>query len=152
MKDSESSKKEFLSEAEELLEELTTGLQQLEESLKNKTVRPELINKLFREFHSLKGISGMLGFESISNFTHELENMLDNIRLGKLELKEKGVDLLFQAIDLLNKMLAVIKEDSTERVDSSNLMRNIEQMMAAGVATPQTGAFGRTDASLLHRV
>jgi two-component system, chemotaxis family, sensor kinase CheA len=141
MKDKESSKREFLSEAEELLEELTTGLQELDESLKNKTVRPELINKLFREFHSLKGISGMLGFEGISNFTHELENMLDSIRLGKLELKEKGVDLLFQAIDLLNKMLGGIKEDSSERVDSSNLIRNIEQMMAMEAAAPQTAAF-----------
>jgi two-component system chemotaxis sensor kinase CheA len=141
MKDKESSKREFLSEAEELLEEVTTGLQELEESLKNKSVRPDLINKLFREFHSLKGISGMLGFEGISNFTHELENMLDHLRLGKMELKEKAVDLLFQATDLLNKMLAAVKEDSRERVDPSNLIRKIEQMMAAGVITPQAGAF-----------
>ncbi len=141
MKDKESSKKEFLSEAEELLEELTTGLQDLEESLKNNRVRPELINKLFREFHSLKGISGMLGFDSVSNFTHELENMLDHLRLGKIELREKTVDLLFQAIDLLNKMLASIKGDSKEKIDPANLVRNIQQIMASGVAPPETDAF-----------
>ncbi|MCI0414808.1 chemotaxis protein CheA [bacterium] len=141
MKDKESAKKEFLSEAEELLEELTTGLQQLEESLKNNKIRPDLINKLFREFHSLKGISGMLGFDGISNFTHELENMLDHLRLGKMELREKTVDLLFQAIDLLNKMLAAIKENSKEKVDPSSLVRTIGQMMAAGVTAPEAGAF-----------
>src|SRR5687767_10064367 len=103
MRDKESSKNDFLSEAEELLEELTSDLQQLDEDLKKNEVHPELINKLFREFHSLKGISGMLGFEKISGFTHELENMLDHLRLGKMELSAATIDLLFQSIDLLNR-------------------------------------------------
>ena len=119
MRDKESSKKDFLSEAEEMLEELTTDLQELEESIQKNKVRPELVNKLFREFHSLKGISGMLGFEKISNFTHELENMLDHLRLGRMELTDKIVDLLFQAIDLLTRMLSQIKTESNEKIDAS---------------------------------
>jgi len=91
-KDKEASKKEFITEAEEILEELTSDIQQLESSVEKNNVRPELINKIFREFHSLKGISGMLGFDKISSFTHELENMLDKLRLGKVALTLKTVD------------------------------------------------------------
>ena len=79
----ESAKRDFLSEAEELLEELTSDIQTLEALVKKSQVRPELVNKVFREFHSLKGISGMLGFDRISSFTHELETLLDRMRLGK---------------------------------------------------------------------
>src|SRR5262245_41747668 len=95
--DKEAGKKDFISEAEEIVEQLTTDIQQLETSHKTNNVKPELINKIFREFHSLKGISGMLGFDKISGFTHELENMLDRLRLGKIELTTAVVDLLYQA-------------------------------------------------------
>ena len=66
----------------------TTDIQNLEKGLKKNAVKPELINTIFRQFHSLKGISGMVGFERISTFTHELESTLDRLRLGKLELTE----------------------------------------------------------------
>jgi two-component system, chemotaxis family, sensor kinase CheA len=141
MKEKDSSKKDFLSEAEEILEELTTDLQQLEESLKRKKVPPDLINKLFREFHSLKGISGMLGFQAISDFTHELENMLDHLRLGKIELTEKTIDLLFQSIDFLNRLLSDIKSDSTEKADPGSLIARIEQMMKAPPPEHRTPTF-----------
>src|SRR5215470_4297566 len=126
MSDKESSKKDFLSEAEELLEELTSDLQVLEDSVKRKNVRPDLINKIFREFHSLKGISGMLGFQAVSNFTHELENLLDHIRLGKVTLEDKTVDLLFQAIDMLNVMLAEIKEDTSGKAEPQTILRKVQ--------------------------
>jgi two-component system chemotaxis sensor kinase CheA len=134
MKEKETGKKEFLSEAEELLEEISTDLQQLEESIQRQDVRPETINKLFREFHSLKGISGMLGFEQISNFTHELENMLDHLRLGKIELTDTTVDLLFQSLELLNRMLGEIQKDSVERIDTSPIVNRIQNMMTGPVS------------------
>ena len=141
MNEKDSSKKDFLSEAEELLEEITSDLQQLDDSLKKNTVRPELINKLFREFHSLKGISGMLGFENISYFTHELESMLDSIRLGRVELTSATVDVLFQAIDLLNRMLAGIKQNSTRKIDTSEVGRRIELMLKSASQATRTEAF-----------
>ena len=95
-KEKESRKKDFVSEAEELLEELTADIQQLEASVKKNNVRPELINKIFRAFHSMKGISGMLGFDRVSSFTHELENMLDKMRLGKVALTRGTIDFIFQ--------------------------------------------------------
>ncbi len=145
MKEKESSKKDFLGEAEELLEELTADLQLLETSVKKNQVRPELINKLFREFHSLKGISGMLGFDRVSTFTHELENMLDHLRLGKAELTGRTVDLLFQSIDTLNRMLAEIQDDSPTAVDPSALVRIIKDYLAASPVNAQASVFPELD-------
>jgi len=145
MSEKESSKKDFLSEAEELLEELTSDLQNLEESVKKNNVRPELINKVFREFHSLKGISGMLGFQTVSDFTHELESMLDYVRLGKLPLQEKTVDLLFQAIDMLNLMLAEIQEDSSGKAQPEIITRKITEIMTASTVPVHTSAFPELD-------
>lgn len=140
-RDREAGKKDFLSEAEEILEELGADLQQLEASLKKNNVRPELINKLFREFHSLKGISGMLGFDRISTFTHELENMLDRLRLGKVELTAKTIDVLYQALDMLNRMLGEIIDESTEKCDPNVVIRKINEVLTLDVSQDQAVAF-----------
>lgn len=140
-KDKETGRKDFISEAEEILEELTADIQQLEGSVKRNNVKPELINKVFREFHSLKGISGMLGFEKISSFTHELENMLDKMRLGKVTLTKGTVDVLYQSLDLLNRLISEVNEDGVEKTDAAPMVKKIGEAMTQEVAAPQTSAF-----------
>lgn len=140
-KDKETGRKDFISEAEEILEELTADIQQLEGSVKRNNVKPELINKVFREFHSLKGISGMLGFEKISSFTHELENMLDKMRLGKVTLTKGTVDVLYQSLDLLNRLISEVNEDGVERTDAAPMVKKINEAMTQEVSAPQTSAF-----------
>jgi two-component system chemotaxis sensor kinase CheA len=141
MTDKESSKNDFLSEAEELLEELTSDLQSLEDSKRQNAVRPDLINKIFREFHSLKGISGMLGFQAVSNFTHELETLLDHIRLGKLPLQEKIIDLLFQSIDTLNLMLGEIKEETSGRAEPWLMVQRIQSLLLTAMDSSESRTF-----------
>ena len=138
-KEKETSKKEFISEAEEILESLTIDIQQLETGVHTNAVKPELINKIFREFHSLKGISGMVGFETISSFTHELENTLDRLRLGKLQLTAASVDLLFQAIDLLNRMVNEVSKSGTEQSDPSSLLRKINELVSGQAQLQESG-------------
>jgi two-component system chemotaxis sensor kinase CheA len=138
-KEKETSKKEFISEAEEILEALTIDIQQLETNLQKNAVRPDLINKIFREFHSLKGISGMVGFDKISTFTHDLENTLDRLRLGKLELTTRTVDLLFQAIDLLNQMVNEVSKTGAEQSDPSGLLQKINALVTETVQKVDSG-------------
>lgn len=140
-KDKETGKKDFISEAEEILEELTADIQQLEASVKKNNVKPELINKIFREFHSLKGISGMLGFDKISTFTHDLENMLDKLRLGKVTLSGQTVDVLYQSLDMLNRLISEVNEEEGEKTDPSGLVKKINEAMVQEPAQPQTSAF-----------
>ncbi len=138
-KEKEASKKEFISEAEEILEALTVDIQQLETGVQKNAVRPELINKIFRNFHSLKGISGMVGFEKISGFTHDLETTLDRLRLGKLELTANTVDLLFQAIDLLNRMVNEVSKSGEEQSDPSGLLQKINELVEGQSQTQESG-------------
>src|SRR3972149_5613372 len=144
-KEKESRKKDFVSEAEELLEELTADIQQLEASVKKNNVRPELINKIFRAFHSMKGISGMLGFDRVSSFTHELENMLDKMRLGKVALTRGTIDFIFQALDMLNRMVAEILTEEGHQSDPAVIIRKINDILSEGSSAPETISFPDLD-------
>ena len=83
-KEDDRARDEFTGEAEELLDTLSRDLVDFESQ--GKDVRPELVNKIFREIHSLKGLAGMLGFGEISELSHNLEDMLDRLRMGKIEI------------------------------------------------------------------
>ena len=62
---------EFTGEAEELLDALSRDLADFE--AQGSSVRPELINKIFRDVHSLKGLAAMVGFPEISDLAHALD-------------------------------------------------------------------------------
>lgn len=117
-------REEFTSEAEELLDTLSRDLVEFEAQGKN--VRPELVNKIFREVHSLKGLAGMLGFGDISELSHSLEDMLDRLRMGKVEITKDLIDLLYDAVDSLNRLVISINDPSlTGLVDMTALTSRI---------------------------
>ena len=101
---------EFTSEAEELLDTLSRDLVDFESQ--GASVRPELVNKIFREVHSLKGLAGMLGFGDISELSHSLEDMLDRLRMGKITISKDLIDLLYDAVDGLNRLVISINDPS----------------------------------------
>ncbi|MGZ5442107.1 MAG: chemotaxis protein CheA [Thermoanaerobaculia bacterium] len=109
-KEDDRAREEFTSEAEELLDELSRDLVELESQGQN--VRPEVVNKIFREVHSLKGLAGMLGFADISELSHSLEDMLDRLRMGKIAITRDLIDLLFDSVDGLNRLVIAINDPS----------------------------------------
>jgi two-component system, chemotaxis family, sensor kinase CheA len=121
-------REEFTSEAEELLDTLSRDLVDFEAQGRN--VRPELVNKIFREVHSLKGLAGMLGFAEISELSHSLEDMLDRLRMGKIEISKELIDLLYDSVDSLNRLVIAINDPSLGGlVDLNNLTRRIHQIV-----------------------
>ena len=74
---------EFVSEAEDLLEELGRELQDLDKERRQGRVRPQGINAAFRHVHSLKGLSGLFGHEHLGQLAHILEDFLDGLRMGR---------------------------------------------------------------------
>ena len=119
---------EFTSEAEELLDTLSRDLVDFEAQGRN--VRPELVNKIFREVHSLKGLAGMLGFSEISELSHNLEDMLDRLRMGKIEISKELIDLLYDAVDSLNRLVISINDPSLAGlVDMTALTRRIHHII-----------------------
>jgi two-component system, chemotaxis family, sensor kinase CheA len=134
-KEDDRAREEFTSEAEELLDTLSRDLVEFESQGKN--VRPELINKIFREVHSLKGLAGMLGFGDISELSHSLEDMLDRLRMGKIEITRDLIDLLYDSVDSLNRLVIAINDRSlTGLVDMKALTSRIHHIVNAQPERP----------------
>ena len=77
--------REFVAEAEEILERMFEGLSELHEQRASaEPVEPELVNRLFRSAHSMKGLAGMFGLDAITSLSHRMEDILDGLRLGRI--------------------------------------------------------------------
>lgn len=97
--------KDFLAEAEEIIDQLSLDLVGLSDCAESGDCNPDLINSVFRGAHSLKGLAGMFGFSEIAELAHNLENLLDSLRLGKVSLNQGTVSVLFDAMDLLGTLV-----------------------------------------------
>ncbi|MGB4268697.1 MAG: chemotaxis protein CheA [Spirochaetota bacterium] len=93
-------KQVFLAETKELLENLENDIVRYEE-----TKDPELIHSIFRYVHTLKGGSGMAGYDDVYQFTHTLENILDLVRNGMLPMNDLLADIVFASIDVIRLRL-----------------------------------------------
>ncbi len=101
-----SSDREFIAESEDILGEAARLLIELQESGFN----PDSINALFRAFHTLKGLSGLFGHKPITDFSHALESVLDDVRLGKIHFSDELIGFLFANLDALKKSIAGLKD------------------------------------------
>jgi len=114
--DSDRSRREFIAEGEELLDSL--GVDLVELNARGARARPELINKIFRDVHSLKGLAGMLGFEAVSSLAHLLEETLDGLRMGRLIIDASLIEMVGEALDSLRGLVAGGEADA-DAVDAS---------------------------------
>ena len=108
MSDSNSSRaiKDFLAESEEILEKLNLDLVTLGDVIENGgAAEPDLLNTIFRGAHSFKGISGMFGFDDLCELCHHMENLLDSLRLGKVQLSEHLIETLFALLEVLTQLV-----------------------------------------------
>lgn len=120
--------KEFLDEAGEHVEGMNKNLLTLEVSI-GKSIDKDIINTFFRSAHSLKGVSGMLGFMVVSKLTHKMENVLDKLRSGEWGITTSIVDTLFKGLDKLEVLLKGIREEGKEVIDISDYVSQIEGML-----------------------
>ena len=96
----------FFEESFEGLEVMETGLMDLEPGKADS----EVINGIFRAAHSIKGGSGTFGFKSISDFTHVMETLLDEMRDGVRDMTTENTDILLRSVDCLREMLEAAQE------------------------------------------
>src|SRR3984957_16271808 len=127
---------EFLSEAQELVAGFGRDLLHLDETLKSGRRDAELINDVFRAVHTLKGLSGLFGATRMAGLSHELEDVLDDLRLGRIEITAAVLDLLFQAVSLYARLL------TAESGGTPEPERDVEQLLLALGQISQRGAGG----------
>jgi len=100
----------FIDETKEHLQNLNEHLLVLEREPENENT----INEIFRAAHSLKGMSATMGFTRMQRLTHDMENVLSEIRNGKMKVSSDLVDILFRGLDALEEYLANIQATSSE--------------------------------------
>ncbi len=91
----------FAAEARDYLQALNNDLLDFEKDPANKAI----LDEMFRAAHSLKGMAGTMGFDELAEFTHEMESVLDLLRLNELRVDTHVINVLFQAVDTLEVLL-----------------------------------------------
>ncbi|NTS76516.1 chemotaxis protein CheA [Catenovulum sp. SM1970] len=119
---------------EVFFEESFEGLDVMEAELLNLqpgTPDDETINTIFRSAHSIKGGSGTFGFSSVSDFTHVVETLLDQIRDGQRQLTQHQIDLFLQSVDCLRGMLDSLRaSEEPDTQVSSELKKQFEAILS----------------------
>jgi two-component system, chemotaxis family, sensor kinase CheA len=142
-------REEFLSEAQEIVEGLGRDLLALDEGVRASRVDPALINDVFRAVHTLKGLAGLFGANRMATLSHELEELLDNLRLGRTELTADVLDLLFRSVELYGVILLAEKDGRDQSLPQvEDLVRELQRGGAAG-ANPAPSAQYELDPGLL---
>jgi two-component system chemotaxis sensor kinase CheA len=100
------SKQDFVDEAEEIIEKISAQIVEL-----NDEVDPDTLNSVFRGVHTLKGLSGLFGLKNLTNLCHALESLLDDLRLGEINMKEDTADFILTNIDIIKGQVIQVADD-----------------------------------------
>ena len=126
----------FLDESHEHLQSLNEGLLRLEENMEEVSA----VNDIFRNAHTLKGMSATMGFTKIAELTHEMEDVLDLVRKEQLKLNEDIMDTLFKCLDSLEQMVdSVGNGEAEDVVDVSDLVAKLSSI-SKGTPAPAAAA------------
>lgn len=128
---------DFITEAGEHIETAESALLELE----NHPEDGELVNKIFRGFHTIKGMAGFLNLSEIQSLAHSAESLLDLARKGQLVLAGVNSDVAFESIDALKKMLAGLKtsvESASPVLSFEPLSRLLDKLKAAAEGKAET--------------
>lgn len=114
---------EFILDAKEHISAITKGLIEIEKGSRDE----QIINSIFRAAHTLKGNSATMGYEDISSLAHKIENILDEIRHGKKEIKSELIDEIFRYLDIIENKIENIS-DSKRTLDIDIMISPEEKM------------------------
>lgn len=129
----------FIEESQEHLQSLNQCLLGLENNPKD----IKLLNEIFRVAHTLKGMAGTMGFTGMTNLTHQMENVLDAIRKGEVEVNSAIVDILFECLDFLeNSINSITNSGEESNGDANNIITKLN-----GILTKRSEAEGKSNES-----
>jgi len=122
---------DFLIEAFELIEQLDQDLVELE-------TRPDdldLLNRIFRVAHTIKGASSFLNFDVLTHLTHHMENLLNMARHGDLVIDANVMDVILESIDLMKALLVRIRDHGEDSgLDVSGCVARLDVVANGGEA------------------
>ncbi|QZP36578.1 chemotaxis protein CheA [Halobaculum magnesiiphilum] len=118
----------FVRESEEGITELNNSLLALESDPDD----PEAMDAIFRTAHTLKGNAAAMGFGDFSGLAHAMEDLLDEVRGGDMDVSGDLMDRLFEAVDLLDAMLGEIDESGDTSIDPTDVEEDLRTLAEEG--------------------
>ncbi|MBL4830810.1 MAG: chemotaxis protein CheA [Aliivibrio sp.] len=115
---------DFLVEAGEILELLSVQLVELEQSPDD----GELLNAIFRGFHTVKGGAGFLSLTELVDACHGAENVFDILRTGKRTVNAELMDIILEALDTINVMFSAVKEGEPMVAAEQRILDELERL------------------------
>jgi two-component system chemotaxis sensor kinase CheA len=114
----------FLEESREHLQTLNSCVLDLENDPENLSV----LSEIFRSAHTIKGMSATMGFTTIAELTHEMENILDLLRKGQLKASHDIIDTIFKCVDTLEQLVESVATNSESSIDSKPLIVKLKAL------------------------
>lgn len=119
----------FFEESFEGLDAMEMGLLGMQEGAPD----AETINTIFRAAHSIKGGAGTFGFSRVSEFTHGLETLLDQMRNGERDVSQQAINTMLQAVDVLRDMLTAVQQgDEIDETSAASVGKDIKALLQTG--------------------
>ncbi len=115
----------FIVESKEILEQLDVDLVQLEEDPKNQ----DLLNKIFRAFHTIKGTSGFLGLIKLPKVTHKCEDILNKLKKGEAFADSFIMDGILESFDIIKELIYLIENEKNENYDVEQTLVNLQKVI-----------------------
>lgn len=135
--------KDFIDEALDNTSMLNEGLIELEKISNEHEDTSELVNTLFRNFHNLKGNSGLIGFHDLNALTHEAETLLNRARQGELVITMRLIDLLLVVVDVMEALIRSINTagGTADVFDTSEILAQLQDAVAGNEPTLPASIF-----------
>lgn len=127
---------DFLVEAGELLERLGEQLVELEQRPQDR----ELLNAVFRNFHTVKGGAGFLSLDSLVEICHRAEDVFNILRQGERNVDAKLMDVVLRALDVVNLMVDGVRNGVEPKPADRDLIAQLDALTAAGAVSSDQGA------------
>ena len=130
---------DFLIEAFELIEQIDHDLVELEANPEDL----ELLNRIFRVAHTVKGSSSFLNFDVLTELTHHMEDVLNKARKGELKITPDIMDVVLESVDMMKGLLESIRDngsDAAAGIDIKNICVRLTQISEGEAPSAATEA------------
>ena len=123
----------FFEETDEHLQNLNDQVMELE----NDPERVSILDEIFRSAHTLKGMAATMGYTTMAELTHKMENVFELLKTGKLAADEGIVTLIFDCLDMLSAIVEDLRAENDGEQDTSTLKNKLDNLLASTKAAPK---------------
>lgn len=124
----------FVVETQDIFEELDQDLLVLEHRADDK----ELVNKIFRAVHTIKGTSSFLDFQQMTELTHHFEDVLNKLRRDQIQFQTSMLDVMLEAFDMMKDLLQQVVDRDIRDIDLGNIAAKLEAISNSSNSDEET--------------